>query len=41
MALMITNALVATETHLTNGGLYQQIFQEDFFLSSTKWSITI
>jgi len=31
MALMITNALVTTKTHLTNGGLYQHIFQEDFF----------
>jgi hypothetical protein len=41
MASMITNALVATETHLTNGGLYQHIFQEEFFLSSTKWTTTI
>ncbi len=28
---MITNALVATEMHLTNGGLYQHIFQEEIF----------
>jgi len=28
---MITNALVATKTHLTNGSLFQHIFQEDFF----------
>jgi hypothetical protein len=28
---MITNALVATETHLTNGGFYQHIFQEEIF----------
>jgi hypothetical protein len=31
MVSMITNALVVTETHLTNGGLYQHIFQEEFF----------
>ncbi len=31
MASMITNALVATKKHLTNGGLYQHIFQEEFF----------
>ncbi len=31
MALMIANALVAIETHLTNGGLYQHIFQEESF----------
>jgi hypothetical protein len=31
MALMIANALVATKTHLTNGGLYQHIFQDEFF----------
>jgi hypothetical protein len=31
MVSMITNALVATKTHLTNGGLYQHIFQEEFF----------
>jgi len=31
MASMITNALVATETDLTNGGLYQHIFQEEIF----------
>jgi len=31
MASMITNALVVTETHLTNGGLYQPIFQEEIF----------
>ncbi len=29
MASMITNALVATKTHLTNGGLYQHMFQEE------------
>ncbi len=29
MALMITNALVATKTHLTNGGLYKHMFQEE------------
>jgi hypothetical protein len=32
MASMITNALVNIETHLTNGGLYQHIFQEDILL---------
>jgi hypothetical protein len=31
MASMITNALVTTKTNLTNGGLYQHIFQEEFF----------
>jgi len=31
MASMITNALVAIETHLTNGGLYQHIFQKEIF----------
>jgi hypothetical protein len=31
MAFMVTNALVATETHLTNGGLYRHIFQDEFF----------
>jgi hypothetical protein len=31
MLLMITNTLVVTETHLTNGGLYQHIFQEEMF----------
>jgi hypothetical protein len=41
MASMITNASIATERHLTNGGLYQHIFQEEIFLSSTKWSTTI
>jgi len=41
MASMITNALVATKTHLINVGLYQHIFQEEIFLSSTKWSTTI
>jgi len=31
MALMITNALVVIRTHLTNGGLYQHIFQKESF----------
>ena len=31
MASMITNALVAIETHLTNGGLYQQYSKNNFF----------
>jgi len=31
MASMITNVLVIIETHLTNGGLYQHISQEDIF----------
>jgi hypothetical protein len=30
---MITNALVAIETHLTNGGLYQHIFQVEIFFA--------